>query len=111
MLLVEGQFNDVDTYNIKFAKKSGENDRFLEDVTIHVKASDKRSNATVIKSKTGELASDKNSDVLKLILYDGNYYSDFFPRDLKNRKKKPFAKSTFEKVFMRGSLFTTYYQM
>ena len=96
MLLAEGQFNSVGTYNIKFAEKYGDRDQFLKDVTIHLKGNDGRTNATVIKSKTGELDSDEDSNVLKLILSDGHYYSDFLPKDRKARNRKPFAKSTFE---------------
>ena len=96
MLLAEGQFNSVGTYNIKFAEKYGDRDQFLKDVTIHLKGNDGRTNATVIKSKTGELASDEDSNVLKLILSDGHYYSDFLPKDRKARNRKPFAKSTFK---------------
>ena len=104
MLLAEGQFNPVGTYNIKFDKKSGDNDQYLENVTIHIKGTDGRTNATTIKSKTGELASEKNSNVLKLILLDGNYYNDILPRNLKSRNKKPFAKSTFEKYIINIDL-------
>ena len=96
MLLAEGQFNTVGTYNIKFTDKYGDRDQFLKDVTIHIKGNDGRTNATVIKSKTGELASDKDSNVLKLILSDGHYYMDVKPKDRKARNKKPFVKSTFE---------------
>ncbi|WP_406683769.1 LptF/LptG family permease [Seonamhaeicola sp. MEBiC1930] len=95
--ITEGQFNEIMNYNIKVEKKGGDNDRFLEDVTIHIKGSDGRSNATTIKSKTGELVSNEKSNVLKLILHNGNYYSDIYSSDSKSRKKKPFAKSTFEK--------------
>ena len=96
MLLVEGQFNEVGTYNIKFAHKTGDRGQYLNDVTIHIKGKNGRTNATVIKSKTGELASDKHSNVLKLILSDGYYYSDVVAKKLKDRKKKPFAKSSFD---------------
>ena len=97
MLLAEGQFNEVGDYNIKFASKSGENGKYLNDFIIHIKAADKKTNATTIKSKTGELVGKETSNVLKLILSDGNYYNDITPKDIKERKKKPFAKSTFEK--------------
>ena len=96
MLLAEGQFNTVGTYNIKFADKYGDRDQFLKDVTIHVKGNDGRTNATVIKSKTGELASKEDSNVLKLILNDGHYYMDVSPKDRKAKNRKPFTKSTFE---------------
>lgn len=104
MLLAEGQFNEVGTYNIKFTKKSGDRDQFLKDVTIHVKGKDGRTNATVIKSKSGELASEKDSNVLKLILLDGYYYSDLNPKKQKERKKKPFIKSAFEKKIINIDL-------
>lgn len=97
MLLAEGQFNEVGTYNIKFSNKSGDNDQYLKNVIIHIKGENGRTNATSIISKTGELASEKDSNVLKLILRDGYYYSDVTPKKRKNRNKHPFIKSVFEK--------------
>lgn len=104
MLLAEGQFNEVNNYNIKFENKYGDRDQFLDNVTIHIKGTNGRTNATVIKSKTGELASEKDSNVLKLILLDGNYYSDVNPNNIQARNKKPFAKSTFEKYIINIDL-------
>ena len=37
MIVAEGQFNQLQDINIKVAKKSGENGKFLEDVIIHQK--------------------------------------------------------------------------
>lgn len=104
MLLAEGQFNEVGTYNIKFADKSGDRDQYLKDVTIHVKGNDGRTNSTVIKSKSGELASEKDSNVLKLILLNGYYYSDLSPKKTKDKNKKPFVKSSFEKKIINIDL-------
>ncbi|WP_147676754.1 LptF/LptG family permease [Algibacter pacificus] len=99
MAIAEGQFNPIEgtPYNIKVEKKSGENGQYLENVTIHLKAVNGRTNATIIKAKTGELASEKDSNVLKLILFNGNYYHDINEKDRKKKARKPFAKSTFEK--------------
>ncbi len=102
--IAEGQFNQIMNYNIKVEKKYGEKDRFLEDVTIHMKSRDGRKNATTIKSETGEFISGEDSDVLKLILYNGNYYSDVSNNKSKNRNKKPFAKSSFEKYIINIDL-------
>src|SRR5690606_33938464 len=96
MVIAKGQFNEVMNYNIKVEEKSGENDRHLKDVTIHIKDAAGRRIAETIKSKTGELVSDENSNVLKLVLKDGNYYNDLMPKDNAEKQKKPFAKSTFE---------------
>ncbi|MGE5944369.1 MAG: LptF/LptG family permease [Flavobacteriales bacterium] len=96
MAIAKGQFNEVGNYNIKVEDKSGENDRYLKNVTIHIKDAAGRRNAETIKSKTGELISNENSNVLKLVLKDGNYYNDLLPKDVAERQKKPFAKSTFE---------------
>lgn len=106
MLLVEGQFNTIEEtpYTIKFAKKSGEREQFLEDVVIHIKGNDGRTNATSIISKNGELVGKETSNVLKLILKDGNYYSDVQSEDPKERKKYPFAKSQFETYTMNIDL-------
>lgn len=106
MLLAKGQFNEVEgtEYNIKFEDKHGERDQYLENVTIHVKGSDGRTNATTIKSKSGELANEKDSNVLKLILFDGNYYTDVSTNNIKSRNKKPFAKSSFEKYIINIDL-------
>ena len=106
MLLGVGQFNPIEgtPYNIKFEKKYGDNDQFLDNVTIHVRGNDGRTNATTIKSKTGELVNEKDSNVLKLILQDGNYYSDISTNSVKSRNKKPFAKSTFEKYIINIDL-------
>lgn len=106
MLLAKGQFNEVEgtEYNIKFEDKHGDRDQYLENVTIHVKGSDGRTNATTIKSKSGELANEKDSNVLKLILFDGNYYTDVSTNNIKSRNKKPFAKSSFEKYIINIDL-------
>lgn len=97
MLLAAGQFNDVGDYNIKFDSKSGEKGQYLHNVTIHIKGTEKSKNATMIKSISGELVGKETSNVLKLILSDGNYYNDIYRKKPKERKKQPFAKSTFEK--------------
>ncbi|PKQ45554.1 LptF/LptG family permease [Confluentibacter flavum] len=96
MAIAKGQFNEVGSYNIKVEDKSGDNDRYLKNVTIHIKDAAGRRIAETIKSKTGELISDEKSSVLKLVLKDGNYYNDLLPKDVTERQKKPFAKSTFK---------------
>ncbi len=95
MAIVEGQFIQADPqYNIKVEEKNGNK---FKNVVIHEKPKGARTNARIIKAKTGELASKEESSVLKLILYDGNYYNEITPRKAKDRKKYPAAKSTFEK--------------
>ncbi|ALJ04084.1 permease [Pseudalgibacter alginicilyticus] len=92
MAIAEGQFNEIETYNIKVEEKSGDKGQYLKDVIIHIKQ-----DKAVIKAKTGELLSEENSDVLKLNLFDGNYYKDHTPKSLKAREKYPFTKSKFDK--------------
>lgn len=103
--IAEGQFNQLDDgFNIKVDKKSGDSDKFLEGVTIHKKGADRRSNTTTIRSKTGEFFYKKDTEVLQLILYNGNYYEDLLPKNSKSRNKKPFAKSSFEKYIINIDL-------
>lgn len=106
MAIAEGQFNQIEStpYNIKVESKSGDNDQFLKNVTIHLKGSNRRTNAKTIKAKSGEFYFKESSGVLQLILYDGNYYEDLLPKELKSRNKKPFAKSTFDKYIINIDL-------
>ncbi len=97
--ITEGVFSDFEGtgegMNIKVDKKHGEQDRFLDNVIIH-KKTDQNINNTVIKAKTGELVSSEESDIIQLVLKDGNYYEEVMPKDAKERRKHPFAKSNFE---------------
>ena len=97
--ITEGVFSDFEGtgegMNIKVDKKHGEQDRFLNNVIIHKKTKQNINN-TVIKAKSGELISSEESDIIQLVLKDGNYYEEVIPKDAKERRKQPFAKSNFE---------------
>jgi lipopolysaccharide export system permease protein len=97
MAITEGQFSDVGFYNIKVNKKSGENGNILTGVTIHKKSNSGDGSKTVIKAKNGELISSEQSNILQLVLNNGNYYEDVVPKKYMDRKKLPFAKSSFKK--------------
>lgn len=96
MAIAEGQFSQVGTYNIKVEKKSGDNGRYLKGITIHKLSNVGAGSNTVIKAKKGELISNENSNILKLVLKDGNYYEDIIPKKFEDRNKVPFAKSEFK---------------
>ena len=104
MAIAEGQFSDVGTYNIKVNKKSGKNGNFLTGITIHKKTNAYDGTKNVIKAKTGELLSNEKSNVLKLILNDGYYYEDIVPKKYEEKKKLPFAKSSFDKYIINLDL-------
>lgn len=96
MAIVEGVFTDLGEYNIKVEKKSGDNDQYLENVVIHKSAKRNRGNFTVIKSENGELYSEENSNILQLILYNGNYYDEVIPKNYEERQRLPYVKSSFD---------------
>ena len=101
MAIAEGQFNQLNDINIKVAEKSGENGEFLRDVIIHQKKGNVRGNFTVIKANTGEFISDENSDILQLVLFNGNYYDEIQDKDYTRRtKNRPQVKSTFDKYII-----------
>src|SRR5690606_10970381 len=101
MAIAEGQFSEVGTYNIKVDKKSGENGNYLHGVTIHKRSTqDFGRNTVVIKAKDGELISNEDSNILKLILKNGNYYEDIPTKKFEEARKLPFAKSSFEKCII-----------
>lgn len=95
--VAEGVFSDFEGtgMNIKVDEKYGDNDRFLRNVIIHEK-SERNINSTVIKAETGELKSNENSDILQLILKNGNYYKDITSKSNKNKLKFPFAQGSFD---------------
>ena len=103
MAITEGVFNDIGTFNIKVEDKSGENDQYLTDVIIHQKTTN-GGNHTVIKAKEGELVGSTDSDVLSLILKEGNYYDEVQPSDYEKRKRKPFTKSYFDEYVINIDL-------
>ena len=101
MAIAEGQFNQLNDINIKVAEKSGENGEYLRDVIIHQKKGTFTGNFTVIKANTGEFISDETSDILQLVLFDGNYYDEIQSKDYTTRtKNRPQVKSTFEKYII-----------
>ncbi|MFN2262187.1 MAG: LptF/LptG family permease [Psychroflexus sp.] len=104
MAIVEGAFNDIGNINIKVDKKSGENGKNLDNVIIHKKSQNRSGNYTVIKADRGELQSSLSSNVLSLVLFDGNYYDEIQPKSLEARRKIPFAKSSFEKYVLNIDL-------
>ncbi len=91
----EGVFSDFEGMSIKVDEKYGEKDRFLKNVIIHEKS---KSNtvARVIKAKNGELLSSDASEVIQLVLNDGNVYQDVESKKSADKRKYPFAKADFE---------------
>jgi lipopolysaccharide export system permease protein len=104
MAIAEGQFSEVGNYTIKVEKKSGDEGRYLDKVTIHKKSNLGIGNTTIIKAKSGELVSSEKSNVLKLVLKDGNYYEDITPKKYEEREKIPFAKSEFNRYVINIDL-------
>ena len=104
MAIAEGQFSDVGTYNIKVNKKSGENGNHLTGITIHKKGNQYDGVKNVIKAKDGELIGNDKSNILQLVLNDGYYYEDVVPKKYEEKKKMPFAKSSFKKYIINLDL-------
>lgn len=104
MAIAEGQFNQIGDINIKVAEKSGDRGQYLRDVIIHQRKGTSSGNHVVINAKTGELASSEDSDVLRLVLNDGNYYDDIQPKKFEEKEKHPHAKSTFERYTLNVDL-------
>jgi lipopolysaccharide export system permease protein len=104
MAIVEGAFNDLGNINIKVSKKSGPNGQNLDDVIIHKKSEGRVGNYTVIKADKGILESGVNSNVLSLVLFDGNYYDEVPTKTYQQKLKSPFVKSAFEKYVLNIDL-------
>ncbi len=104
MAVVEGVFNHIEGtgMTIKVEDKYGDNDRFLKNIIIHKKGKG-NDNTTVIKAKTGELRSSKDSEIIQLVLNDGHYYEDV-KTNTKNKYKMPHAKANFDTYIMNMDL-------
>ena len=102
--IAEGVFSDFETadMNIKVDRKYGDNDNFLENVIIHQK-NDNKVNFRVIKAKHGELKSSQNSNIIQLVLNDGNLYQNVEGTS-SDKRKYPFAQSVFETYTMNIDL-------
>lgn len=103
MVITPNQFNDLGDINIKVAEKYGDNDEFLRDIIIHKKGI-RPGNSTVIKAMDGELKGNIDSDLVTLILNDGNYYDEIHQNSYQKRKKLPFAKARFKKYVLNIDL-------
>ncbi|WP_367182290.1 LptF/LptG family permease [uncultured Aquimarina sp.] len=103
MVITPNQFNDLGDINIRVSEKYGDNDQFLKDVIIHKKGA-RLGNFTVIKATDGELQGSIDSDLITLVLNDGNYYEEVQPKSPKKRKKLPFAKTHFKQYILNIDL-------
>ena len=104
MAIAQGQFSDVGLFSIKVNKKSGVDGNTLTGITIHKKSPMGDGSKTVIRAKNGELISSEKSSTLQLVLNDGYYYEDVVPKKYEDRKKVPFAKSSFKKYIINIDL-------
>ncbi|WOI23999.1 LptF/LptG family permease [Nonlabens ulvanivorans] len=96
MAIGVGNFNQLGDINIKVDQKTGDRGQFLDNVLIHKKNPKRNGNYTVIKSRKGELKSSLKSNIIQLVLTDGNYYDDLFPENAQKRRSSPFVRSYFD---------------
>ncbi len=104
LAIAEGQFNEIGNYNIKVETKSGDRGQYLKKVIMHERQSRRTGNFKVIYADSGELKSNENSNVLQLLLFNGNYYEEIDSKDHKERQKRPHAKSYFEQYTLNIDL-------
>ncbi|HUH27146.1 LptF/LptG family permease [Gelidibacter sp.] len=104
MAIAEGQFNEIGSFNIKVEKKSGDRGQYLSKVLMHQFKNNRPGNHTVIIAESGELISSPSSNILQLVLFNGNYYEEIYTKDPKEVHKKPHAKSYFDTYTMNIDL-------
>ncbi|MGC1632539.1 MAG: LptF/LptG family permease, partial [Gelidibacter sp.] len=104
MAIAEGQFNEIGNFNIKVDKKSGDRGQYLSKVVMHQQKNNRPGNYTVILADSGELISSPNSNILQLVLFNGNYYEEIHSKDPKEIQKKPAVKSYFDTYTMNVDL-------
>lgn len=104
MAIAEGQFNEIGDFNIKVDKKTGDRGQYLSRVIMHQRKNNRPGNHTVIIADSGELKSNPNSNILQLVLFNGNYYEEIFSKKPQEIQKKPHAKSYFDTYTMNVDL-------
>ena len=95
LAISEGVFNNVGAINIKVEKKYGVDNSKFENVIIH-KSNNNNDNNMVIKASHGELLSEKNSDIVKIVLNDGNRYEEISADNPNSKEYKPQTKIYFK---------------
>lgn len=104
MAIAEGQFNEIGDFNIKVEKKSGDRGQYLSKVIMHQRKNNRPGNHLVIISESGELISSASSNILQLVLFNGNYYEEIYSKNAKEVQKRPHAKSYFDSYTMNIDL-------
>lgn len=104
MAIAEGQFNEIGDFNIKVEKKSGDRGQYLSNVIMHQRKNNRPGNHLVIISESGELISSASSNILQLVLFNGNYYEEIYSKNAKEVQKRPHAKSYFDSYTMNIDL-------
>ncbi|WP_084647701.1 LptF/LptG family permease [Gelidibacter mesophilus] len=104
MAIAPGQFNEVGNFNIKVDKKTGDRGQFLSKVILHQRHDNRPGNHTVIVADSGELKSSANSNILQLILFNGNYYEEVYSKKPSEIQKKPGVNSYFDTYTMNVDL-------
>ena len=103
LAITEGVFNDINTMNIKVAKKYGAENNLLKDVIIHKTNTNSR-NLIVIKAKDGELVNSESENILQLILRNGKRYEEIESNTPTNKRFKPHTYVSFDKYTMNIDL-------
>lgn len=104
MAIAEGQFNEIGNINIKVEKKSGDKGQYLSKVIMHQLKENRPGNHTTIIADSGELKSSPTSNILQLVLFNGNYYEEIYSKKPKEAQKKPHAESYFDTYTMNVDL-------
>ena len=103
LAITEGVFNDINTMNIKVAKKYGAENNLLKDVIIHKTNTNSR-NLIVIKAEDGELVNSESENILQLILRNGKRYEEIESNTPTNKRFKPHTYVSFDKYTMNIDL-------
>ena len=97
-------YNGLEGYSIKIGEKSGEREQKLGDIFIYDHKEKKKGNNKVLTASSGIMRSINNDQYLEIELHDGATYEDVIKADRAERKKMPWARSTFDTAYLRFNL-------
>jgi len=99
-------YNGFEGYSIKIGEKQGDGEQQLSDIYIYDHKVNKKGNHKVLTAASGIMRTIANDQYLEIELHEGATYEDIVKSDRDERKKMPWAYSSFDTAYIRFNLGT-----
>jgi lipopolysaccharide export system permease protein len=97
-------YNGFEGYSLKIGQKEGSGEELLKDIYIYDHKESKKGNNKVLTAAEGIMRTVADDQYLEIELHNGATYEDIVKSDRDERKRMPWAQSTFDTAYIRFSL-------